>query len=104
MKYLKKFENKEFKTYAVLEDKLYLTVIKINEQQNKLINLSILYKYDKKTNQLNKTETRFLSASTSVSYTYTKKDFQDEMIYQSDDLQDILDKIPMLSSAYKYNL
>lgn len=52
----------------------------------------------------NKTETRFLSASTSVSYTYTKKEFQDEMIYQSDDLQDILNKIPLLSDTNKYNL
>lgn len=51
MKYLKKFENIEFKTYAVLEDKSYLTVVKINEQNNNLINLSILYKYDKKTNK-----------------------------------------------------
>ena len=101
MKYLKYFENKkDLKKYIILKDSLDMFYIfKVLNYMNNadMYILRRLYQYF---SNVNKTEKII-----HVDYkTLNIRQIKNNLLYESDNLQDCIDKLPTLKNINKYNL
>lgn len=98
MKHLKYFENKnELKKYLILKDSFDMFYIFEYISTYKDILLKRLYNYYSNVNILQK--------AYPVDYkTLNIRQIKNNLLYESDNLQDCIDKLPTLKNINKYNL
>lgn len=95
MKYIKKFENNQFKKYIIFyyDHFLSLEILEVNSVQKDMIITSELYSY--KDNKLTKEKGHDFAVM---------NDSYDQILYQSDSLEECIDIIPSIYNSNKYNL
>ena len=101
MKYLKYFENKnELKNFVILKDSLNMFYIFKVLDYNKVTDVYVLRRLYQYFSNVNKIE-QILDGDYK---TLNIRQIKNNLLYQSEDLQDCVDKLPTLKNINKYNL
>jgi hypothetical protein len=103
MKYLKLFENKEdFKKYVLILSDTKLSIIEILESYNadigKVYNFKTLYRMNE--NGVKKQQEYNPNVSLTLRYSFIIK----HMVEESNDLQELINKMEVVYNQMKYNL
>lgn len=101
MKYIKKYEKVErFKDYIILNYPSTVVLFKIKEFSQNTTTLTKIYVYDK---QNQKTIELVNMSGENFNQGDTQK-LESKILYQSNDLQECIEKLPLLANTMKYNL
>lgn len=101
MKYIKKYEKVErFRDYIILNNPSHLLLFKLKDFSQNTTTVQKLYVYDK---QNQKTIELVNMSGENFNQGETQR-IEPKIIYQSNDLQECIDRLPILANAMKYNL
>lgn len=104
MKYIKRFENltenlTDVKEYFVIPSGPDLLFVFQNIGVDIMLEAIHIYTYNKNNEEIIKIDDSGFSP-----YRFSYSNLNNFMLYESDDLQSVLDKLPMLVNIKKYNL